>query len=1085
MKSIRSRFVLALGLFAWGLPSVGEDIDLFVRANPSSDAPNVLIVLDNAAGFSASSTVRCQINGVYTALDKTVGGIEQCAMYEVIESLPADSVRIGIMVYKANGVRNFQGVPCTGDSNAYAGGCLAYPIALMTESNKTALLSWIRNWKTSGSGDGYIKSNGQATGAAMQEAWAYISGRTGISGTDYSSIKPTACNTYVLFIGNAAGPNGSPGDQTGAKGPRGALEGGSSTPSGMRASPPASAEQRAQIIKTTTNACGTFTFPTGNNHETKGYYADEWARYMYAQDITTYTIGFLDSSCKPEYPATLESMAFVGNGKYFPTRDRDEFKAAFQTALSEMLSVNSVFASVSLPVSVNTEGTYLNQVYIGMFRPDRDTQPRWMGNLKQYRLGRVPPAVNGSGGGPIKLVDARDPYQEAISSAGTGFVGACALSYWTPPPADEDTYWSLFVERNCGTADARSNTPDGPIVEKGGQGYTLRGTPVSERNLKTCSNSTCGSETLADFSDANSSVITKTRLGNASMSDEERTLLVNWARGVNNRGSAAGRAIDADETADEAFVAATSMRPSVHADVVHSRPVALNFAASDDDPPEVVVFYGGNDGVLRAINGNREDPIGDAMAGEEMWGFMAPEFFGNIKRLRDNSPTIMIKGRETETWRRPKPYGFDGVITAYEDRASNHRWIFASMRRGGRMVYAFDVSDITDDPESPELLWRLGCNEDGCTTGIDVDEIGQTWSAPKLLKSGRYPDWTGTRPDDYAAQPMLVMGGGYDNCEDTDYPNSCNASAKGRRIYVLNAETGTVLKALPTERPVVADVFVVPDKTTGWAKWAYVVDMGGNVYRLSGSPANTPLTDTAPGSWTLTKIASLGCDDTSACSPNRKFMFAPDVVEDSGGYVLLVGSGDREKPLRDYAPAFGVENYFFMFRDVPTDDTWLDAEVSTCGAELICLGSLLGITGSSNPDPDQLAAKKGWYLGMQEGEQVVTSAITVFGAVTFSTHTPTDPPEGACTSDLGTARVYNIRYANAAPSRPGATSRYAEIDGGGLPPSPVAGKVILDDGEEAYFIIGADPQSSLEGGEPEPPSLTTLPKSITYWYIER
>ena len=43
-------------------------------------------------------------------------------------------------------------------------------------------------------------------------------------------------------------------------------------------------------------------------------------------------------------------------------------------------------ASVSLPVSVNTQGTYLNQVFVGMFRPDGDAAPRWYGNLKQYKL---------------------------------------------------------------------------------------------------------------------------------------------------------------------------------------------------------------------------------------------------------------------------------------------------------------------------------------------------------------------------------------------------------------------------------------------------------------------------------------------------------------------------------------------------------------------------------------------------------------------------------------------------------------------------------------------------------------------------
>ncbi len=32
---------------------------------------------------------------------------------------------------------------------------------------------------------------------------------------------------------------------------------------------------------------------------------------------------------------------------------------------SEIQAVNSVFASVSLPVSITTQGTFLNQVYIG------------------------------------------------------------------------------------------------------------------------------------------------------------------------------------------------------------------------------------------------------------------------------------------------------------------------------------------------------------------------------------------------------------------------------------------------------------------------------------------------------------------------------------------------------------------------------------------------------------------------------------------------------------------------------------------------------------------------------------------------
>jgi type IV pilus assembly protein PilY1 len=43
--------------------------------------------------------------------------------------------------------------------------------------------------------------------------------------------------------------------------------------------------------------------------------------------------------------------------------------AAFTDVLTQIASINSVFASASLPVSVNTQGTFLNQVFMGVFRP--------------------------------------------------------------------------------------------------------------------------------------------------------------------------------------------------------------------------------------------------------------------------------------------------------------------------------------------------------------------------------------------------------------------------------------------------------------------------------------------------------------------------------------------------------------------------------------------------------------------------------------------------------------------------------------------------------------------------------------------
>ena len=185
-------------------------------------------------------------------------------------------------------------------------------------------------------------------------------------------------------------------------------------------------------------------------------------------------------------------------------------------------------------------------------------------------------------------------------------------------------------------------------------------------------------------------------------------------------------------------------------------------------------------------------------------------------------------------------------------------------------------------------------------------------------------------------------------------------------MYVLDANDGSLLMSFATDRPVAADVFVVPDTNTGLAKFAYVADTGGNVYRISGATANLPFDTTAPASWTITKIASLGCDGATVTSPslgcpmNRKFLSPPDVVEQDGVYHLLIGSGDREKPLQAFATAYDVENKFFMVKDNPSDPEWLSDETATCGSAVMCLDSLVAIAfDGADPDPTDLAAHEG------------------------------------------------------------------------------------------------------------------------------
>ena len=992
--------------------AVADDIDLFVGTPPNSaDAPNVLIILDNTANWNTPFTN------------------EKAALVSVINGLAASKFRVGLMMFTETGGAD------KGNDGAY----VRAAIRLLDATNKPKYQALVNSLDVKDD-----KSNGGKAAKAMEEAWLYYSASAPYAGnqkakTDFTgnTAGSTASNAVYALSGNAlpskAGtPYANP------------IVAGCAKNFIIYISNGAAQDNNSDLSQATgaLSAAGGNTTaipisPSGSQDNV----ADEWSRFMKKSNlaITTYTVDIdkVTTGQGPGWTALLKSMANVSSGKYFDvTSSGTQITDALNAIFSEIQATNSVFASVTLPVSVNTQSTYLNQVFVGMFRPDTDSFPRWVGNLKQYKLGMVD--------GALKTVDADD--RSAINSS-TGFITECARSFWTPTTTD--SYWSFKPQGGCLTvsgADA-SNYPDGNIVEKGAQAYRLR--QGGTRAMKTCSASAC--TTLTNFDTSNGTAIGL--LGTANTT--ERDSLINWARGDDNQ----------DENTNANL---TEVRPSVHGDVVHSRPAAINYGTTT--APQVVVYYGGNDGLLRAINGNRSSNIGSVPPGSEIWSFMPPEFYPGIKRLRDNSVTISFPGHTTGTpTPQPKSYGMDGSITTVLQ--GTRTWIYAAMRRGGRALYAFDVSS----PASPSLKWKIGCpnltNDTGCTSGFA--DLGQTWATPTAFRAANYGGGNST---------ILAMGGGYDNCEDGD-PNTCTSSSKGNRIYMIDADTGASLKTFTTDRGVVGDVTMITN-SSGQAVYGYAADMGGNVYRISGIDAASPIGTTPPANWTITRIAALGCSTASSCTANRKFLYGPEVAFTNGQYLLLLGSGDREKPLLSYTSAAGVANRFYALRDNPGNSTWLTSQNATCGANVICNASLLGITSTANPSNSDLALyPRGWYLALASTEQVVTSALLLFDTITFSTHAPQVANSTSCVG-LGTARNYNINYLNASASG----ERFELIAGGGLPPSPVAGIVQLDDGTQKPFIIGGGTcatDSSLQGCEAVPPASGTRPKSWVFWDIER
>lgn len=496
-------------LLGYSIPCDAEDIDIYSGLGILGNVPNVLLVLDNAANFSSSSAgSTCIIDGVATAMSGSVGGIEQCALYNVVNGLPVNPdgsarVNIGVMVYNSNNIRDVNNANCGAVSST--GGCLAQPLIAMDAAHKPGLLAWIKSWTTTGgTGNGAIKASGEATAATMQEAWAYYHGSTGLSGRSYADIKPPAgCQkNFVIFIGNSFSSSGTPGDAP------------DSASNALNNAPGVTAAQKTLITNRVSTSCGAFTFPT-SAHETKGFYADEWARYMNqadlystptgVQNITTYTVGILGASCQSEYAALLTNMARYGAGKYFATNDYSSLVVAILKILNEVQAVNSVFSSSSLPVSSNAQGTFLNQIYMGMFRPDAGALPRWAGNLKQYSF-ILDPAT-----GSLQLGDSIG--NPALDSSGTGFLSPNAVSFWTCSRTDNPYYTGTLTAtqqallaangQTCATdpvstvdpatggfwinypsmlnsAGKGFDLPDGELVEKGGAGQRIRLTNLSD-----------------------------------------------------------------------------------------------------------------------------------------------------------------------------------------------------------------------------------------------------------------------------------------------------------------------------------------------------------------------------------------------------------------------------------------------------------------------------------------------------------------------------------------------------------------------------------------------------------------------------
>lgn len=840
---------------------------------------------------------------------------------------------------------------------------------------------------------------------------------------------------------------------------------------------------------------GTFTT------DTAVYNAYEWAKLLFQKGVpvtggsnatvNTYTIDVYNKQPNNAETGLYMSMAKNGGGKYYSATNESAIAAALNKILAEIQSVNSTFASASLPVNSTNRAQNANQVFIGMFRPDPNATPRWFGNLKQYQIG--------SNGITLDLYDNSTPSKPAINLQ-TGFMDDCAQSFWTtdsPTPYSatypwannvyntDAYYWNNIIllatspASKCVTASSYSaslysDIADGAFVEKGvvaAGSLPLRSTSATaptwsfNRNMYTLDSTNA----LVAYANGNSGLTTDA---------------FHFTQGKDVDGDCSATPAPCSHSSLSNWTSSTNiMRPSVHGDVVHSRPLPINYGTSTNANAGVTAYYGSNDGTFRAVTATGSN------AGKELWAFTAPEFSSApasrspagstdpLTRLMNNSPLVNYPNVSATLIPTPLPkdYFFDGSTGVYQNIDNTRVWIYPSMRRGGRMIYSFDVTHSNPGTSAAQPLafkWRAGCpdltDDSSCTA--NMSGIGQTWSTPAPVLADGYS----------TTNPLVVVGGGYDNCEDADTASPACGSGEGHIVYVLDANTGALIKSFSTLRSVIADIAFVDLDNDSFVDYGYVLDTGGNVYRINFTdPANNnaPLSS---ADWTIQRIAYTS-------GGGRKFQWAPGLLPSNGKVYMAFASGDREHPLiTNYPYTTPVTNRLYVYLDdmtstgTITGGTNLDGvAMSNFTSPTTCDTAGIGMTGNTNT---------GWYMDFpNQGEQAVTSAVIAAGMVTVSTNRPIPPTSGTCSTSLGEARGYWVNLFNASGAM-GVTGscggdRSGTFVGGGLPPSPVIGTVPIN-GVPTTVLIGAIQR---EGGASSPIApqkvRPTIPstRKLHYW----
>lgn len=310
-------------------------------------------------------------------------------------------------------------------------------------------------------------------------------------------------------------------------------------------------------------------------------------------------------------------------------------------------------------------------------------------------------------------------------------------------------------------------------------------------------------------------------------------------------------------------------------------------------------------------------------------------------------------------------------------------WLYAGLRRGGRAIYHYDVSDV-DHPLRAGMISK--------TQQGNFDALGLTFSRPVPLMVR------------FADKPVaaLLFGGGYDAAvyDGAEQAALSLPATEGHALYLVNAvDRSLIWKVVYGNSEVAANQFyrhpamryAIPSAVTildsdadGMADTAYVGDIAGQVWRVDipACLAEQCLDeDFRQQHWSARRLASLGNNSRSG---NIRFFHAPVLWQQNGQRMLALASGDIENPLENTA-----QNYLFALAD--HNETALTAD------QLPDIRSCVDGTCGTGV--------QGWKFHLLPGEKASGSPVIHAGSLLLNT---VQPQPATCTVQPDVRRLYRV-----------------------------------------------------------------------------